>query len=34
MVAVIADGPGQSQAIGLTQTLRADANQAMQKKKE
>jgi len=29
VVAVIADGLGQSQAIGLTQTLPADANQAL-----
>jgi len=33
-VAAIADGLGQSQVIGLTRTLRADANQAMEKKKE
>jgi hypothetical protein len=33
MEAVIADGPGQSQAIGLTQTPHADANQVMKEMK-
>jgi hypothetical protein len=33
-VAVIADGLGQSQAIGLTQPLRADANQTLKKKEQ
>jgi hypothetical protein len=31
---VIVDGLGQSQAIGLTRTLRADVNQVMEKMKE
>jgi len=34
MEAVIADGPGQSLAIGLTQTPHADANQVMKEMKE
>jgi len=34
MEAAIADGPGQSQAIGLTQAPHADANQVMKETKE